>query len=83
MAAASSLAGENAMTFTQADLDMANRHVSEGEIHVLKQERVISRLRSLGAPTGMAEDLLEEFLSTLQSHREHRDRIAANLEIEH
>ena len=67
------------MSFTQADLDRANRQVSDGEAHVLKQKQAIEKLRALGATTVQAEALLASFESMLLYHREHRDRIAAEL----
>ena len=67
------------MKFTQSDLDTAKRHVSEGEIHILKQQRLIDSLRYLGATTELAEELLDRFQTTLQMHRQHRNLIATRL----
>ena len=65
--------------FTPEDLAMAERHVAEGEKHILSQEVVITGLRLNGANTDFAEKLLAEFQETLRMHREDRDRIAAEL----
>lgn len=67
------------MTYTEADLDMAERHIAQAEEHVIKQERIVGQLRAHGHSTEMADLLLEEFTQTLQQHREHRDRIAEEL----
>lgn len=67
------------MSYTQADLDTADRHVSQAEEHIVRQEHLISNLLLHGAPTDAAEALLEEFLESLRMHREHRDVIAAAL----
>ena len=67
------------MSYTQQDLDMAVRHVDEGERHVVQQERILSELRLRGQPTDMAENLLGEFRQTLEQHKEHRDYIEASL----
>ena len=68
-----------AAVFTPADLLMAQRHVTEGEMHILSQEAIITDLRLNGADTDFAEKLLAEFQKTLRMHREDRDRIAAEL----
>lgn len=58
---------------------MAERHVSEGERHVVQQEELISRLKLEGLPTSEAEQLLKMFQALLIDHRKHRDLIAAEL----
>lgn len=67
------------MTYSWAQLDMANRHVAEGERHVVMQEKLISMLRLKGQPTDAAVALLFEFNETLLLHRRHRDEIEAAL----
>jgi hypothetical protein len=52
-------------------IEMIRSHVAQGERHVASQRDVILRLRELGADTGLAEDLLEEFEATLAEHRRH------------
>jgi hypothetical protein len=69
------------MVYTQADLDMANRHIAEGENHIVDQERVVNRLVAVGVSTEAAESLLSEFNHTLKKHREHRDRVAEGLQL--
>ena len=67
------------MRYTQADLDMANRHVADAERHVIRQEEIISGLRMKNADTALAEELLAEFNATLRVHRHDRDRMAAQM----
>jgi hypothetical protein len=58
-------------------LQMAERHVREGEEHVAKQRRIVADLREGGHPTRVAETLLDEFEATLADHRAHLARIRA------
>ena len=67
------------MAFTQADLDMAELHIAQGERHVARQEEILTELRLAGGDTTLAESLLGEFHASLRMHREDRDRIAAEL----
>lgn len=50
-------------------LEMARRHVREGEAHVAGQRAIVARLGAHGLPTGDAEALLAEFESTLRDHQ--------------
>ena len=63
------------MTYSKADLDMANEHVALAEEHIGRQERLILRLSGLELPTEEAERLLEMFHHSLRLHRDHRDAI--------
>ena len=65
------------MSFGESELEMARRHVAEGERHVLGQRRIIARLRELEADTGIAEDLLAAFETALGEHRAHLDHLEA------
>jgi hypothetical protein len=65
--------------YTRADLAMADRHVSEGERHIIGQEVLLTRLRLLAAPTEDAESLLALLNSTQAAHRAHRVAIAEAL----
>ena len=60
------------MAYTPADIDMADRHIAQGERHINQQQDLLARLRAHNLPTDQAEDLLEEFRATLLQHREHR-----------
>lgn len=66
-------------SYTAGDLEMANRHVAEGEQRVRHQEEILARIRSGSFPTDQAERLLRSFKETLEAQREHRDAIAAAL----
>lgn len=66
--------------YTQADLEMADRHIAEGECHIVQQEALITRLRMHALSTEEAEKLLALFNSTQTGHRAHRVAIAAALE---
>jgi hypothetical protein len=68
------------MVYTLSDLELADRHVDQGERHVLSQQGVLDKLHKLGASTQLAQELLEEFEATLASHRAHREQIKADLE---
>lgn len=72
-----------AMThYTQADVEMADRHIAEGEQHILRQEELITRLRMQSLQTGEAEKLLAVFNSTMAEHRAHRAAIKEALRAE-
>lgn len=50
---------------------MIRSHIAAGERHVASQRAIVQRLDQLGTETGLAEDLLEEFETTLAEHRRH------------
>ena len=61
--------------YTQADVDMADRHIAEGERHIVQQEELVTRLRMQALPTEEAENLLDLFNSTMVEHHAHRAAI--------
>ena len=61
--------------YTQADVDMADRHIAEGEQHIARQEELLSRLRMQCLPTEVAEKLLAILNSTMIGHLTHRTAI--------
>ena len=63
----------------ETELEMAERHVAAAELHLVQQEELVSRLKLDGLPTESADELLSIFRSTLMCHRQHRDRILAEL----
>jgi hypothetical protein len=67
-------------SYTQADLQAAERHIAQGEQHIVQQEELLTSLRLKGLPTARAEELLSLFNKTQVEHRSHRDAIAAALE---
>ena len=66
--------------YTAADLEMADRHIAEGELHIARQEELLTILRSKGLPTQEAEQLLRLFNETQSEHHTHRAAIAAALD---
>jgi hypothetical protein len=60
-------------------LEMAERHVAEGEQHLARQRKLIAELERDGHDTALAIELLHEFERTQASHIEERDRIRAEL----
>jgi hypothetical protein len=66
--------------YTAADLAMADRHIAEGEAHILRQEQLLTSLRRDGRPTAEAETLLRLFNETQVEHRAHRNAIASALD---
>ena len=66
--------------YTAADLAIADRHIAEGEAHILRQEELLSSLLRDGLPTAEAEARLRLFNETQVEHRAHRDAIASALD---
>jgi hypothetical protein len=56
-------------------IEMIRSHIAQGEKHVANQREIVRQLRNLGADTGLAEDLLEEFEVTLAEHRHHLTQV--------
>ncbi|AVA23796.1 hypothetical protein NXC24_PA00150 (plasmid) [Rhizobium sp. NXC24] len=67
------------MIFTEADLDVVNRHIAESEEQVSRQERKVTLLRMQHLDTELAESVLRVFYETLLIHNANRDMIAAHL----
>jgi hypothetical protein len=59
---------------------MIDDHIAQGERHVIRQEELITRLRSLGLPTEAAEQLLVDFRTLLQQHWDHRALVVSDLD---
>ena len=66
--------------YSQADLDLATRHLAEGEVRIARQQALIVGMRARNLPTAIAEKLLAEFRYTLSLQREHHAAIADALE---
>ena len=66
--------------YTQADVEMADRHIAEGECHIARQEELVSRLGIQGHSTREAEKLLALLNSTQVEHHVHRAAIVAALQ---
>lgn len=56
-------------------VEMARRHVSEGEAHVRKQCQIVARLFDRGLPADDALRLLATFEGALEDHRASLARI--------
>ena len=61
----------------ETELEMAARHVREGEIHVARQVELIEQLRLDGHDTRQAEELLAEFEAILSEQKKHFELIRA------
>ena len=59
----------------ESELEMARRHLAEGERHVRLQDEIIEHLRQLGASTEIAEQLKVQFEELLVMHRQHLERL--------
>lgn len=56
-------------------VEMAERHVREGERHVAIQRRIVCRLDQMGFSTELATQLLKQFEEMLDLHRQHLKRL--------
>lgn len=65
----------SAMDYSPADLKKVDEHIAQGERHILRQEELLTWMRSRGLPTETAEELLGELVATLKQHRDHRNRM--------
>jgi hypothetical protein len=63
----------------QAMVELAQLCVREAHDHVRRQRSIIRRLARTGAPIAMAVDLMEVFVTNLQSHREQLRRVRAEI----
>jgi len=60
-------------------LAQAERHIAEGEDHVARQRDLVAELAKDGHDQRLAQELLNQFETTLASHIADRDRIRAEL----
>lgn len=60
-------------------LELANRHVAEGQERIERQRRLVARLQKVGGDTDQALVLLYEFEQTLALHVQSRNLILGNL----
>ena len=61
----------------ETELQMVQRHVSEGRAHVERQRRIVADMRDRGEPVELALTLLAQFEDLLRQHEAHLTRIAA------
>lgn len=66
--------------YTPADLEMADRHVAQGEQHIARQEMLLTSLQQRGLPLRDAAALLKLLNQAQAEHRAHRAAIAAALD---
>jgi hypothetical protein len=69
------------MAHNLADLQMANRHVAEGERRVACQRRRISEQEGAGHDTRLSNGVLDNFEITLQLMIEYRDMIVREMTV--
>jgi len=60
-------------------LAQAERHVAQGELHLIRQREIIDELERGGHDTASARDLLLKLEETQALHIADRDRIRAEL----
>lgn len=63
------------MAARETKLEMAERHVRDGERHVVGQQEILARLREHGRSTDLAERLLTNLEDLLAMHRKHLARL--------
>lgn len=66
--------------YTLTDLEMADRHIAQGEQHIARQEMLLTSLQLKGCPLEDAAALLRLLTESQVEHRAHRDAIAAALD---
>jgi hypothetical protein len=58
--------------YTQSDVDIADRHIAQGERHIVQQEALLTRLRMQEHPTEEAERFLALLNLAMVEHLAHR-----------
>ena len=66
------------MNPVETELEMAQRHVRQGERHVSRQRELIAEISSRMQSTDLAEALLIDFENCLHSHNDHLARLISN-----
>jgi hypothetical protein len=67
------------MAYTRADLDKANRHVTEGAERIAKFTQSIASSKDRGWPTDLAEAALKTMLITMDLMIDHQLAIAEDV----
>jgi hypothetical protein len=62
----------------ETELEMVQRHIRQGERHVLRQHEIIAELTLRNQPTWLAEGLLLDFQDIQRAHQDHLDRLTSN-----
>jgi NAD-dependent DNA ligase len=68
------------MSYSQRELQAAERHLMQAELNVADQKTIISRLRNAGYPIAQSLEVLTDLERTVQQMRQTRDRIRSELE---
>jgi hypothetical protein len=63
----------------ETEREMVERHVREGERHVLSQREIVDHLRGLGSRTELAEQLLCNLEQLQALHLEHLTRLGTRV----
>ena len=63
------------MIHDEADLQMAERHVRDGERHVANQREIVEHFLSQGYSTELAMRVLDNLEDLLAMHRKHLQHI--------
>ena len=63
------------MTTAEAELEMVQRHVRQGERHVSRQLEIIADMQFRKQPTGSAENLLFNFDRSLRAHKANLEQL--------
>ncbi len=58
-------------------LELARRHLVEGQARVARQQALVDELQASGYPTGLARALLGSLTETLRQMQAHRDYLEA------
>ena len=66
------------MTTGETELEMVQRHVLQGERHVLRQLEIISVMQARNQPTSLAKDLLFSFDTSLRAHKAYLEQLTSN-----
>jgi hypothetical protein len=64
-----------------AELKQADAHIAQARLHIDRQRDLIQQLNGIGAPTDVAEGLLEAMQATLATMEDHRELIRKRLGI--
>jgi len=61
-------------------LSKAERHVAQGERHIVRQREIVFEIDARGGDSASARSLLRQFLRTQAMHVAGRDRVRAELD---
>jgi hypothetical protein len=67
------------MRHGETELQMVQRHVREGAVHVARQREIVAQFHANGNPTELAEKLLAGFQGMQFEHEAHLERLTVVL----